>query len=145
MTYFAHRLPTWDADQHNQPRLDLYTDLALFWKQAIQLTFDKISKESTFNSDTIAAWARNLAHHNTLSNGLLDAAIHEFNQCFLSPPPPSPSSSLPSTSTFISHPHHHQYDPTNTNTVSPALCHSSPVTALDISPSPVVGYADLRR
>ncbi|ORZ09167.1 Cut8 six-helix bundle-domain-containing protein [Absidia repens] len=145
VTYFAHRLPTWDTDQHNQPRLDLYNDLALFWKQAIQLTSAKISKESSFHSDTIALWARNLAHHNTLANGLLDEAIYEFNQCFLSPPPPplQSQSSLP-LSSFNSHPHH-QYDPANATTVSPALCHSSPVTALDISPSPVVGYADLRR
>ncbi|KAI8092477.1 Cut8 six-helix bundle-domain-containing protein [Halteromyces radiatus] len=133
VTYFAHRLPTWDKDQHNQPRQDLYNDLALFWKQAVQMTFEKFSQDATFHADTIDSWAKSLAHHNTLSNGLLSEAVYEFNRCLLS-----------SSSTSFN-----QYDTTTILSpsafTSPGACHPSPVTALDMTPSPVVGYADLRR
>ncbi|KAI8333623.1 Cut8 six-helix bundle-domain-containing protein [Chlamydoabsidia padenii] len=113
VTYFVHRLPVWDMDQHNQHRLDLYKDMALFWKQAIQTASAQSSPIiSTFNADTINLWATHLAHHNTLANGMLGDVILEFNQCFL-------STSIP-----------------------PPACHSSPSSPAWI-PSPIIGYTDL--
>ncbi|KAI8333926.1 Cut8 six-helix bundle-domain-containing protein [Chlamydoabsidia padenii] len=137
VTHFAHRLPIWGMDQHNQPRLDLYKDLTLFWIQAIQTTSSKLSQDATFN--TIGLWARNLAHHNTLANGLLDDAIYEFNQRLLLP--------TATTATITLTPFHPYDSPTSTTILPPGACHHpSPVTSLDtISPSPVVGYADIRR
>ncbi|SAL97725.1 hypothetical protein [Absidia glauca] len=149
VTHFAHRLPTWGIDQHNQPRLDLYKDLTLFWIQAIQTTASKLSHDATFHADTIGLWARNLAHHNTLANGLLDNAIYEFNQRLLQPTtatataaPTAPFAvTTPSSSQSQSSPFNPYDFPSST--LPPSACHPSPVTT--ITPSPVVGYADLRR
>jgi hypothetical protein len=66
--------------------MDLYKDMALFWKQAIQMAFEKSSSTSTFHPDTVTLWATNLAYHNTLSKGLLGDVILEFNRCFLPTP-----------------------------------------------------------
>lgn len=122
VSHFVHRLPIWNADQHNQPRMDLYKDMALFWKQAIQMASEKLSATSTFHPDTVGLWATNLAYHNTLSKGLLGDVILEFNRCFL-PTPEHHDASLSATTSLV--------------------CQSSPV--LGIFPSPVIGYTDHRR
>jgi hypothetical protein len=152
VTHFAHRLPIWDNEENNQPRRDLYNDLSLFWKQAIQSTYENISNGTmiSFPPDTISNWAKSLAHHNALANGLLDEAVHEFTRCFLFNPTTisfnhastsSSSSSSPSSSS-----HHHQLHPSSSSldntTIPPPVCHSP---ALDMLPSPVVSYAYLQR
>ncbi|KAI8071787.1 Cut8 six-helix bundle-domain-containing protein [Gongronella butleri] len=75
VTYFAHRLPTWEQDEHNQPKQQLYHELLDYWKQAIQMTVDRSNHAphdpSAYHVDTISHWSQNLAHHNALANGLL--------------------------------------------------------------------------
>ncbi|CAO3596663.1 unnamed protein product [Absidia cylindrospora] len=130
VTSFAHRLPTWELDQHNQPQRDLYNDLATFWKLAIQHTFGKRTCESNFNSDTMTTWAKSMAHHNSMAanHHWLDIAIHEFNQCYFSLPPHT-------TATTCHTPLHQP----------PALYHQQhPSSTSTSSTSPMVGYADFR-
>ncbi|CAO3614256.1 unnamed protein product [Cunninghamella echinulata] len=150
VTHFAHRLPMWDNEENNQSRRDLYNDLSLFWKQAILSTYDKVfNGHCSFPPDTISNWAKSLANHNTLANGLLDEPVHDFTRCFLFNSPTinhhhhhSSMMMMPSSSSTN---HHHPSSSStsldNTTTVPP-VCHSP---ALDMLPSPVVSYAYLQR
>ncbi|ORX62342.1 nuclear envelope [Hesseltinella vesiculosa] len=127
VTYFAHRLPAWEVEEHNLPKQQLFEDLVDYWQQAIQLTVQLIQQAGTLSSfpiDTISHWAKSLAHHNALANGALQDAVSDFNQLLL----------LPST---LHHPSLPSLHP-------PVICHH-PTPSNDILPSPgVVGYADLR-
>ncbi|CAO3621097.1 unnamed protein product [Cunninghamella blakesleeana] len=148
VTHFAHRLPIWDNEENNQARRDLYNDLSLFWKQAIQTTFNNISNGSvTFPSDTISNWAKSLANHNMLANGLLDEAVHEFTRSFFSNPTTfnhhsSNTSNIISSSSSSFNSSSSTTPSSLDTTVPPPICHSP---ALDMLPSPVVSYAYLQR
>ncbi|KAI8988132.1 Cut8 six-helix bundle-domain-containing protein [Mycotypha africana] len=87
-THMAHRLPTWNNQENNQYKAELYQHLNDFWKLAIQNTNDFLTStdqqrqqetHSTFSPQTVSIWAKNLAQHNSYTHGLyFTEAVHEF-------------------------------------------------------------------
>ncbi|KAI8388598.1 Cut8 six-helix bundle-domain-containing protein [Radiomyces spectabilis] len=120
----AHRLPTWDNQDKNLARQELYTNLNAFWIKAVKTTSLKLREGETFSSQTISTWAKNLALHNHITDGAFTEAVHEFTNKLLNAP------------TTIDRP------------CDVSVCYH-PALETDITrfnpSSPVVGYADVRR
>ncbi|RCH81920.1 hypothetical protein CU098_008215, partial [Rhizopus stolonifer] len=59
---------------------ELYQNLNLFWKSAIQTTSQKLHA-SNYNPDTVREWAKHLAQHNSHTHGCyFTEAVHEFTR-----------------------------------------------------------------
>jgi hypothetical protein len=54
----AHRLPTWDNEENNTSKKDLYQDLNEFWKLAIQTTASNLRQGECYRSELVAEWAK---------------------------------------------------------------------------------------
>ncbi|KAI8061487.1 Cut8 six-helix bundle-domain-containing protein [Gilbertella persicaria] len=79
-THMAHRLPNWDSEENNRLKKELYQNLNLFWKSAIQITSQKLHA-SNYNPDTVREWAKHLAQHNSHTHGCyFTEAVHEFTR-----------------------------------------------------------------
>ncbi|KAI8882423.1 nuclear envelope [Backusella circina FSU 941] len=79
-THMAHRLPVWDSNVNNTLKKDLYQDLNDFWKIAIQTTASKLREGECYSPESVSAWAKNLAQHNSFTGGLFTDAVHEFTK-----------------------------------------------------------------
>ncbi|KAG0736846.1 hypothetical protein G6F57_004212 [Rhizopus arrhizus] len=80
-THIAHRLPTWDNEEHNALQRNLYQQLNEFWKTAIQSTSSKLREGEIYSPDSVSEWARSLAQHNSFTNGYyFTESIHEFTK-----------------------------------------------------------------
>ncbi|KAI8890851.1 nuclear envelope [Backusella circina FSU 941] len=79
-TQMAHRLPIWDSAVHNSLKSLLYHDLTEFWRISIQSAASKLRENEHYSSDSVNAWAKSLAQHNTTSNGAFTEAVVEFTK-----------------------------------------------------------------
>ncbi|KAG1454980.1 hypothetical protein G6F56_007184 [Rhizopus delemar] len=80
-THIAHRLPTWDSEEHNTIQRNLYQQLNEFWKSAIQSTSSKLRQGEIYSPDTVSEWARSLAQHNGFTHGYyFTESVHEFTK-----------------------------------------------------------------
>jgi hypothetical protein len=79
-TQMAHRLPTWDNENNNKYKHELYQDLNDFWKLAIQTTSSNLRQNEIYNPSSVSEWAKNLAQHNSITNGYFTEAVHEFSR-----------------------------------------------------------------
>ncbi|KAL9556800.1 hypothetical protein MBANPS3_001698 [Mucor bainieri] len=79
-TQMAHRLPTWDNEDNNKLKRDLYQDLNDFWKLAIQTTSSNLRQGECYSSESVSDWARSLAQHNSFTHGYFTEAVHDFTR-----------------------------------------------------------------
>ncbi|RHZ75019.1 hypothetical protein Glove_218g14 [Diversispora epigaea] len=77
-TGFAHRLPEWENNLHNELKRDIYIKLAEYWKKAITNVSNKISEGKIHGRLVVAEWAKNLEEHNRVSRGLFQQTFDEF-------------------------------------------------------------------
>ncbi|KAG0174032.1 Tethering factor for nuclear proteasome sts1 [Apophysomyces sp. BC1034] len=127
-THVAHRLPTWENEDHNQLKRELYHDLNDCWKKAIVTAASKMRERESYSPQTVSEWAKSLAQHNSYTEGLFTDAVHEFTKQLgfmiglsvesVDPPRDAPLCHLPSLESDMA-----RFAPQ----------------------SPVVGYADVRR
>lgn len=54
----AHRLPTWDNENNNKYKHELYQDLNDFWKLAIQTTSSNLRQNEIYNPSSVSEWAK---------------------------------------------------------------------------------------
>lgn len=76
----VHRLPTWDTEENNALKENLYQQLNGFWKMTIQNASSKLCENETYNSDSINQWAKSLAQHNNFTGGYFTESVHEFTK-----------------------------------------------------------------
>ncbi|KAG2207301.1 hypothetical protein INT46_004397 [Mucor plumbeus] len=79
-TQMAHRLPTWDNEDNNKLKRDLYQDLNDFWKLAIQTTSSNLRQGECYSPESVGDWAKSLAQHNSFTNGYFTEAVHDFTR-----------------------------------------------------------------
>ncbi|KAI8584266.1 hypothetical protein K450DRAFT_218973 [Umbelopsis ramanniana AG] len=79
-TCVIHRLPTWDTESHNNIKRDAYVSLSGYWKRVIRQASDKVGDGKIYGQQVVSEWAKNLAQHNTVTNGLFSSAIEEFTK-----------------------------------------------------------------
>ncbi|OBZ84425.1 Tethering factor for nuclear proteasome sts1 [Choanephora cucurbitarum] len=80
VTHMAHRLPDWDNEENNQLKKELYRDLNLFWKTAIQATAAKLTADQ-YSPDSVREWAKQLAqHHSYTDNNYFTESVVEFSR-----------------------------------------------------------------
>ncbi|KAI8994654.1 hypothetical protein BDB01DRAFT_715211 [Pilobolus umbonatus] len=77
----AHRLPVWDNEDNNMLKKNLYHNLNIFWKLAIQSTASKLHEGECYSPETVSTWAKSLAQHNSYTGGeYFTEAVHEFTK-----------------------------------------------------------------
>jgi len=79
-TCVIHRLPTWDTESHNNIKRDAYVSLSGYWKRVIRQASDKVGDGKIYGQQVVSEWAKNLAQHNSGTNGLFSGAIEEFTK-----------------------------------------------------------------
>ncbi|KAI9484262.1 MAG: hypothetical protein EXX96DRAFT_478476, partial [Benjaminiella poitrasii] len=120
-------LPTWDNEEHNKLKTNLYQDLNDFWKLAITTTVTNLRQGECYSPESVSEWAKCLAQHNSLTGGYYIEAMHEFINQLGSMIGLSTNNYNEFTNTVA-----------NTTTTSPPLCHLAPLEATLTSTS-VVG------
>ncbi|CDH56915.1 predicted protein [Lichtheimia corymbifera JMRC:FSU:9682] len=120
-TALTHRLPSWENDDNNQLKRDLYNDLNSYWTRAIQMAASRHQEGEVYSAQTVNELAKHLAYHNNAAEGLFTGAVNEFSKSL---------GTLMNPVRDVPICHH------------PAVEHT--ITRL-ASPPRVVGYADARR
>lgn len=58
VTGFAHRLPEWENNLHNELKRDIYNKLTEYWKKAITNASNKISEGKIHGRSVVNEWAK---------------------------------------------------------------------------------------
>jgi len=77
---FVHRLPSWDNEEHDEVKKELYARLGEYWRKCISDAASKLEEGKFYTQAIVNEWAKNLAQHNHDSNGALHQAVNDFVQ-----------------------------------------------------------------
>jgi protein Cut8 len=73
-TDFIHRLPDWDAQQHNRHKQDAYEEMAKAWAAVIR----EAAKKAGGIQLQYGGWDQKVAKHNEASGGRMQEAVNEL-------------------------------------------------------------------